>query len=180
MRPSRAAQYSGWEESERAIAEALVRHAPIDGLLGFSQGATATALFLAHAAQQQRQQQEQQQQSPSTGAASTGAGSLEFAVIIAGFLPRDAEHAGVLETARPALRCLHVHGAADALVPHERSAALWECIDAPLRRTYEHGGAHMVPTCSGEFKQQLVDLLDDVVAANAQRQSAAPLRAAGG
>jgi hypothetical protein len=42
-------QYSGWEESQAIIQRALEEHAPIDGLLGFSQGATATALFLSHA-----------------------------------------------------------------------------------------------------------------------------------
>ncbi len=33
-RPSRAAQYSGWEASQAAIAEALEAQQPIDGLLG--------------------------------------------------------------------------------------------------------------------------------------------------
>ncbi|PRW45017.1 Glucose-induced degradation 4 [Chlorella sorokiniana] len=190
-RPSRAAHYSGWPASQAAIRAALEEHAPIDGLLGFSQGATATALFLAHARlpeqqdgqeapqaaeqqdaqevqqpaeqqqagspgqpQQQQQQQGAQQRSPED--------SLRFAVIIAGFLPRDATYADALHRGRPCVPSLHVFGAADALVPEERSAGLWGCFAPGSVETYQHPGAHMVPTCSGEFKQRMVQLLDDV------------------
>ena len=164
-RPSRAAHYSGWPASQAAIRAALEEHAPIDGLLGFSQGATAAALFLAHAqlpeedgpevqqaaAQQQQQQQQQagspgkppqpqqqqqQQRSPED--------SLRFAVIIAGFLPRDASYADALRRGCPTLPSLHVVGAADALVPEERSAGLWGCFAPGSVETYQHPGAHMV------------------------------------
>ena len=78
-RPSKAAQYTGWEESLEVLLAALKTHAPVDGLLGaglcaehctdaysrsccvhrtmfllenagFSQGATATALLLSELA----------------------------------------------------------------------------------------------------------------------------------
>ena len=146
-RPSRAAHYSGWEASQAAIQAALEQHAPIDGLLGFSQGATATALFLAHAqraadepqAQPQPQSQQQMQQLRELG-------ELRFAVVIAGFLPRDVSYAAVLQRHPPpqGLPCLHVHGAGDALVPEERSRALWECFHPGSVRVFKHPGAHMV------------------------------------
>ena len=35
-RPSKAAQYTGWEASSRSISEALQRERPVDGILGES------------------------------------------------------------------------------------------------------------------------------------------------
>lgn len=158
-RPSRAAQYSGWAASQAAIAAALEEHAPIDGLLGFSQGATAAALFLAHAqlpadeqaTDAERQQQVagqpeggQQQQEQQQGRQAAPEDALRFAVIIAGFLPRDASYAEALRRGHPAVPSLHVFGAADALVPEERSAGLWACFAPGFVETYQHPGAHMV------------------------------------
>lgn len=51
------------------------------------------------------------------------------------------------------------------LVPTDRSLQLIEAFDASSSTVYEHAGAHMVPTCSGEFKRALVDFLDEVAAA---------------
>lgn len=180
-RPSRAAQYRGWQASQAAIEAALVQHAPIDGLLGFSQGATAVALFLAGAslpdqlAQQQQQQQQPQEARERLDACDPAAvaaalAHLRFAVIVAGFLPRDASYAAALQSGRPRLPSLHVVGRKDALVPEERSAALWDCFSAGDLRVYRHPGAHMVPTCSGDFKQALVSLLDDVKAGRLVQQ----------
>ena len=168
-RPSRAAHYTGWAASQAAISAALREHAPIDGLLGFSQGATAAALFLAHAqlpgelaaepaAQQQQQQQQQQQRQQGqaadgdcTAAAAAAAEAavaaerrLRFAVLIAGFLPRDAGYADALRRGRPVLPSLHVWGAADALVPEERSRSLMDCFQPGSAEVYQHPGAHMV------------------------------------
>ena len=143
-RPSRAAHYSGWAASQAAIQAALEQHAPIDGLLGFSQGATATALFLAHAQRAADEPQPEQPQSQLLG-------GLRFAVVVAGFLPRDASYAAVLQRHPPPQRlpCLHVHGAGDALVPEERSRALWECFHPGSVRLFKHPGAHMVSGMQG-------------------------------
>jgi hypothetical protein len=197
MRPSRAAHYSGWDASQAAIQAALDVHAPIDGLLGFSQGATAAALYLAHTQPRDALQRRQDQ--------------LRFAVIIAGFLPRDATYAAALRQGSPALPSLHVHGAADALVPEDRSRALWDCFAPGSVRHYKHTGAHMVrvwlndivvvlerrsgeqaprvrhspappqvPTCSGEFKLLMQELLDDVKAGREKDWQAAAARGSGG
>lgn len=53
-RPSLAVKYSHWEVTYAALCDALRQHKP-DGLFGFSQGATATALFLASLITAQRQ-----------------------------------------------------------------------------------------------------------------------------
>lgn len=45
-RPSLAVKYAKWDVTYAALCDALRQHRP-DGMFGFSQGATATALFLA-------------------------------------------------------------------------------------------------------------------------------------
>lgn len=156
-RPSRAAQYTGWPASQAAIEAALREHAPIDGLLGFSQGATAAALYLAHAGTEEPRRQQ--------GAAGCGwRDQLRFAVLIAGFLPRDPSYAAALQRGGqgPAVPSLHITGAADALVPAERSDALRACWRSSPADAWVHPGAHMVPTCSGEAKAVVAALLDGV------------------
>lgn len=149
-RPSRAASYTGWSVSQDAIHDALEQNWPVAGILGFSQGATATALFLAHA--------------------SRGRNNVNippWAILIGGFMPRDVSYAAVLkETAPIQHRSLHVTGEKDELVPSERSEELWKCFEEKYRTVYSHCGAHMVPTCSGEFKKVMVEFLDEVVAVN--------------
>ena len=155
-RPSRATLYTGWEDSQQAIQQALDENWPIDGLLGFSQGATATALYLAHSATSSSERTAQP----------------KFALFFGGFLPRDVHYAGIVTSAAPlAIRSFHVSGKKDELVPVERSARLWECFDEELRRTYEHPGAHMVPTCSGEFKQTMLAFLDEAKLAGIDGES---------
>jgi hypothetical protein len=53
-RPSLAVKYAQWDVTYAALCDALRSHKP-DGLFGFSQGATATALFLASLLTAQRQ-----------------------------------------------------------------------------------------------------------------------------
>ena len=144
-RPSRAASYTGWNTSQAAIHQALVENWPVDGILGFSQGATATALFLAHAK-------------------SSNENKLpKWAVLIGGFMPRDVTYAASIRNEAPLEQwSFHVTGEKDELVPTERSLELWSCFEEENRRVYSHGGAHMVPTCSGEFKKAMVEFLDEV------------------
>lgn len=83
---------------------------------------------------------------------------------IAGFLPRDERFADLLRTNKPGMPILIVHGESDALVPPERSRQLQDAIqnaeNSPLIERYKHAGAHMVPSCSGEFKKLLQDFID--------------------
>jgi predicted esterase len=149
-RPSRAAEYTGWDASQAAIDAALAEHAPIDGLVGFSQGATAVAMYLAHAR-------------AAPGAAPPA--PLRFAVVVAGFLPRDKACAELIRATQggAAMPTLHVGGAADTLVPPERQAALRAAF--PGAAAWEHPGAHMMPTCTGAFKAALLEFMAAAAAA---------------
>lgn len=53
-RPSLAVKYSNWDTTYASLCDALRQQQP-DGLFGFSQGATAAALFLAALQTAQRQ-----------------------------------------------------------------------------------------------------------------------------
>eukprot|EP00879_Flechtneria_rotunda_P030937 GHRR01033694.1.p1 GENE.GHRR01033694.1~~GHRR01033694.1.p1 ORF type:complete len:233 (+),score=40.02 GHRR01033694.1:1498-2196(+) len=53
-RPSLAVKYSNWDQTYSTLCEAMKQHQP-EGLLGFSQGATAAALFAASLQLAQRQ-----------------------------------------------------------------------------------------------------------------------------
>lgn len=155
-RPSRAAHYSGWEVSQAAITAALQEHAPIDAILGFSQGATAAALYLAHTEPQPAEQEEglngsTQQQQQHTWQQRQD--QLRAAIIIAGFLPRDESYAATVRSRGPSLPCLHVSGAKDTLVPPDRTSELRQCFSQHSTRVYTHPGAHMVPTCSGTSRR---------------------------
>ena len=143
--------YSGWETSQIAISQALQQHGPVDGLLGFSQGATAAALYLAHVEAAAEGSEEEK-----------GSDLPRFAVLIGGFMPLDGVHASVLRNAAPLqLKSFHVTGKKDELVSLGRSTELWHCFREDSRSVYAHPGAHMVPTCSGEFKQAMVAFLDE-------------------
>ncbi|BDA48958.1 Esterase OVCA2 [Coccomyxa sp. Obi] len=141
-RPSKAAKYSGWEASVEALEAALISNHPIDGILGFSQGATAAALFLAGLRN----------------------GSLpsapRFAVLVSGFLPRDPSYADILRHGHVSTPTLFIHGSADELVPLERAHELQETFAEGATALLEHPGAHFVPTCTGAVKQQIVQFLD--------------------
>lgn len=144
-RPSKAAKYSGWEASYNAIDEAVSQN-KADVLLGFSQGATAAALYLADASKRK----------PAPLLLSKG-------VFIGGFLPRDEEYAGIIEAAAPIdVDSLHVSGQKDELIPPDRSELLWRCFEERNRQTWMHEGKHMVPTCSGEFKKAMLGFVSAI------------------
>ncbi|KAF6261144.1 serine hydrolase-domain-containing protein [Scenedesmus sp. NREL 46B-D3] len=146
-RPSLALKYSNWDATYASLCDALRQQQP-DGLFGFSQGATAAALFLAALQTAQRQGKDLDVRLP------------KFCVVCAGFLPRDPEYAALLEAAKVDVPTLFVMGTSDALIPPARSHALMDTFDQRTADMFEHPGAHMVPTCTGEFKQQMVAFLD--------------------
>jgi dienelactone hydrolase len=95
----------------------------ICALAGFSQGATAAALYLAHA------------RSPP---------ALRFTVLVGGFLPLDPAHAASIRVAAPAVPSLLVMGEKDELVPEERSRQLGAALAPGAAQWLKHPGAHMV------------------------------------
>ena len=83
---------------------------------------------------------------------------------IAGFLPRDQHWAGVVEQSRSSVPILVIHGESDALIPMTRSEDLEKALrtgNTAVERI-GHPGAHMVPSCSHDFKQRLQAFLDEL------------------
>jgi fermentation-respiration switch protein FrsA (DUF1100 family) len=79
---------------------------------------------------------------------------------VGGFLPWDVDCAKNVATEGLDLPVLTITGEADQLVPPSRSLQLSEALNSASPEYYSHGGAHMMPTCSGPCKQQIADFLD--------------------
>lgn len=152
-RPSKALHYTGVAETTIPfLKQALAEHAP-DGLLAFSQGATAAAILLAALQRDEREGKGQKE----------GVSLPKFAILVGGFFPRDeAVGQGVREGA-PRLPTMFVGGAADQLVPLTRTRELMACwaeAEEGWITLHEHGGGHFVPTWKGEFKDDVVRFVD--------------------
>ncbi|CAD7700868.1 unnamed protein product [Ostreobium quekettii] len=157
-RPSKSAHYTGWEPSAVAIQLGLQEHWPVDGLLGFSQGATAIALFLAWV--------------------KTRGIELQLppcAILVGGFLPRDPHFAKLVQDAKPAISALFMSGLKDTLVEPFRSEQLMSSFDPSAQlQIYHHDGAHMMPTCTGSVKQEVVDFLMSAIPKTQQNGAQEP------
>jgi fermentation-respiration switch protein FrsA (DUF1100 family) len=75
-------------------------------------------------------------------------------------MPRDPSFAGIIQAAHLDLPTLFIHGTADELLPLERSLELQMACEPGSFTLVTHPGAHFVPTCTGQVKQQLVSFLD--------------------
>ena len=118
------ARYDGWAASRAQLVAAWRAEGGggFDGILGFSQGAAVAAMLCAEV-------------------------RPRFAVLVAGFVPRDPEAAGALLAGVEGVPSLHVIGRSDAIVETERSralAALFAGADV-----VEHDGGHMLPSDAG-------------------------------
>jgi hypothetical protein len=178
-------QTAGWDDSLAALRAALSAHAPVDGLLGFSQGAAVAAVLCA-------MQQAARGAAPGAalGAALTADGGppsnrsaagedfcLHFAVLLSGFPSPCPLHARLMAEAGPLqLPSLHVFGGSAAAegaggdagtgcrrggIPVAASEALAAAFDPGAgRRLARHGGGHDVPRTKA-----LVAAVRDFVAA---------------
>jgi dihydrofolate reductase len=136
-----------FDSAYRVLKEAVAEHKP-DVLIGFSQGASTISLFLTRAAARE----------PEIIA------SVSSAVFVGGFLPSNPSWAAeVASKGPPPIRSLHVYGLTDDRVPPARAKALQAHFLAHKSSTYEHEGAHMVPTTSGRFRDVLREWFDTVV-----------------
>lgn len=142
-RPSGSAKYKGWDTSCQVISRAIQEHGQIDVLLGFSQGATAAALFALSEA------------------------SVSTIIVISGFLPRDPFYANIIENApverKLSIRACFVSGENDELVSIEQSRLLWTCFPESSSTVIIHNGGHFVPTTTGSFKEQLATFLENTL-----------------
>ncbi|KAF8821514.1 putative Ovarian cancer-associated 2 protein-like protein [Cardiosporidium cionae] len=95
--------YEGIEESVQYVIDTLQKQGPIDGLLGFSQGAAMVHYLTALQA---------------TGDPHLK-GMFQFAILVSGFLPQDSRYETMLPTSRVLnLPSLHVYGKEDELYSH--------------------------------------------------------------
>ena len=147
-RPAMSRQMRGWDATATRIADAVRTLGPFDGVLGFSQGASAAALALALV--------------PSLRE------TVAFAILFSGFAPLDPTASAALfgprddgggggggggDTLR-GVRSLHVWGTADGMVSRERFEELRSAFRTPEPETFEHDGGHGVPF-SKEFRAAL-------------------------
>ena len=107
---------TGWEESIRLVDA----HLPIDGVLGFSQGAVLAGLVAALRTER-----------------------LRFAICISGFPSRADAHRMLTLPGSIDLPSLHVYGEKDTWVSRERTRALADCFVGP--RVVSHTGGHYFP-----------------------------------
>ncbi|XP_077596415.1 esterase OVCA2 [Stigmatopora nigra] len=129
----------GLDESVAALREAARRHAPLDGVLGFSQGAAMAAVLCA--------------------LRESGAEpdlTFRFAILVAGFRSLCARHLGFysapLETPS-----LHVIGLGDGVIPADVSHHLLGVFRDPHLLT--HPGRHFVPATAAH-RQSYRDFLE--------------------
>jgi pimeloyl-ACP methyl ester carboxylesterase len=116
--------YRGWESARDSIGELIAKHQPA-ALLGFSQGAILASVLAALSARGEFPK-------------------LEFAVIIAGSMPR-AESLSALFDIPIEMPSLHVWGERDALAA-SRAAPLAERFAEAQRQTMIWPGPHVIPT----------------------------------
>ena len=141
-RPALSRDYARVDETLRAIADAIKANGrAFDGIIAFSQGATAAVLAIAGNEELR--------------------GGLKFAVLAAGFSIRDARaNEGVKSHAPFAIRSLHIHGDADALVTRERVEELAMNFEKP--QFFFHPGAHGVPSAAAKaIKAFVQDVAND-------------------
>jgi hypothetical protein len=142
-----AEQCAGWAESLAALVAALRLHAPIDGLLGLSQGAAVAA---AAAAELQR-----------SGEA-LGVAPPRLVWLAGGFVPPPPAGSALQADAPLRLRSLHVFGG-DDYVSAAASEALAACFAAPT--TLRHAAGHLLPTGAADVARYAEFLRGDVALA---------------
>ena len=125
----------GVEESVGRVCAKVVRDGPYDGVLGFSQGATLATLVCALMA--------------SGSPLALSAPPFRMAVLIAGFIPRDAQvletlAAGTAAGPLPAPRTLWVSGSSDTFVPSQSTERLAQHFASA--EWFKHEGGHGIPS----------------------------------
>mmetsp|Transcript_20969 Transcript_20969/g.49106 ORF Transcript_20969/g.49106 Transcript_20969/m.49106 type:complete len:277 (+) Transcript_20969:61-891(+) len=147
VRPAQSYACVGFEEGMACAREAAVRVCEdgqqIHGVLAFSQGCAVATCLLREA--------QLDEGHPLS--------SVNLAILVGGFVPRDPETAAYLQGDVLRVHSLHVSGANDLLVPKLRSEALAALFDSSTSTWFEHPGGHGIPTGTGLFKQDLQALL---------------------
>ncbi|KAL8198925.1 UNVERIFIED_CONTAM: hypothetical protein K2H54_029817 [Gekko kuhli] len=129
-----ASSCKGLEESLQAVAEACAEHSPIDGLLGFSQGAALVGIICAL----------KQHGDPRF--------QFDFSILIAGFRSMAIDHQNYYQEPIQ-VPSLHVIGETDRVIPADMSQELASHFSEPLFLT--HPGGHFIPVSAAQKKTYL-------------------------
>ncbi|XP_068945758.1 esterase OVCA2 [Petaurus breviceps papuanus] len=134
------AECRGLDEALGVVGQALAERGPVDGLLGFSQGAALAALVCA------------------LGQAGDPRFPLpRFVILISGFRPRGPRGAPPFPQAPLSLPSLHVLGETDRVIPARESLQLADCFLGAV--TLSHPGGHFVPAAAPQ-RQVYLKFLD--------------------
>jgi len=118
-------EYTGFDASVAYLEAVFREQGPFDGVLGFSQGGTLTAVLAAMLPH------------PTI--------SFRFALCISAFPSGAREHEKLIVPQSIALPALHVLGLHDRMVTADRSIKLFEVFDPATATLVKHGGGHFVP-----------------------------------
>jgi predicted esterase len=128
---SKPAEHYNLDRAFAAIDEFTAQHGPFVGVIGFSQGASLTALLASRLVTQQQQKD-----------ATT---ALKFAILISGFVPNYKPLISTYFSHPVALASLHVIGASDTVVPPARSRDLAAKFDTNRASLISHPHDHIIP-----------------------------------
>ncbi|KAJ2865572.1 Ovarian cancer-associated protein 2, partial [Coemansia erecta] len=159
-----------WEEikqSAETVVQAMKEHGPIDGIIGFSQGAGMAAIMMAlqHASQQQHCDTvyDSDVQTLIESVRPLG-GALKFAFFFAGFYPDVPQFEALVSGAagKIGVPSLHMVGRADRIVPMARGRELAaRAFTAEAAVVMEHEGGHFVP-CNAAWRAKYQEFLDSI------------------
>ncbi|KAJ1784804.1 Ovarian cancer-associated protein 2 [Coemansia sp. RSA 2399] len=163
-----------WEEikqSTQAVVQAMKEHGPIDGIVGFSQGAGMAAIIAAllHASQQQHCDTvyDSDVQVLIESVRPLG-GALKFAFFFAGFYPDLPQFEALIggTSGKISVPSLHMVGRGDVVVPMARGRELAaRAFTAEAAVVMEHEGGHFVP-CNAAWRAKYQEFLDRIDAAS--------------
>ncbi|MCJ1474537.1 hypothetical protein MMC13_003195 [Lambiella insularis] len=147
--------YNGMDRGLGRIAEAIQQEGPFDGVIGFSQGAAATAIVASllepgrkaafEAAYQEGARKFQYPSSFINGRGQPIQPPLKFAIVYSGFAAPFELYSAFYE---PKIKTpvLHFLGSLDTLVDEKRGTVLIDSCEGGEERVVTHPGGHFLPS----------------------------------
>jgi predicted esterase len=176
--------YDGLEEGFAAVAKIIQRNGPVDGVMGFSQGAAMAAMVAAALEGERRTETwgafvEQAKKDgvpgvfeyPKSFLKGDGTfiqGPLKFAVAYSGF-PSPNRAYGMFYNPKITTPMLHFIGSLDTVVEEKRSLSLADSCE--VKRVIYHPGGHFVPASQKEYVGALIAFIREVVSGTSKEKS---------